>query len=368
MKKSWTRKKIMRVVIAPLFVVLAVAACVMGVLNLTILKPSNITTASATTSTNYVVTNSGVADLLGHEVSVTATTKKSAAASQTTTDEKKADKNTVCLAVGTDTDVDAWMKSQGVAYTAVSGLSSWTQLSTQSVAKTGAAAKDAVAMNESDLWRDIKCSESTATLRLDGVQAGEKVIVYSPSGVSSVRLQWVRQNLPNTSVPWFSAAAVLLVIAILAFTWLSGDDPFGSKRRQEARAAAAAAGSQEEGAGVPGVDAPYVPYQKKSTSGITHRTRKKGLFGKLFAGKKDNQSDTSADSQNPSVAAQSSQPIIVDPSSVNLVASTGAGANDTAWSWQLLIILLQQLHILHQWEKIHKQVCLAKSFWSILLV
>lgn len=341
MKNSWTRKKVMRVFIAPLCIALAVAACVMAVLNLTIFKPSKVSAATATTSSTYVVTNPGVANMVDDEVLITATIKETAAQrAKAVTGDENADKRTVCVAVGRSTDVDAWMKAQGVAYTVVSGLKSWSQLSTQTVAKSGQAAKDAVDMGESDLWSQVNCAERTATLRLTGAQGNQRVVMYSPSSISSIRLQWMRSTLPNTSAPWFSASAVLAVLAILSFTWLAGDDPFGSQRRKKAReeAAAAAAAAGQTGAaqeGVPGIDTPYVPYQKKSTSGITHRTRKQGVFGKLFESKKNQSTDQNRASSEPSVSAENEQtnkPIIVDPSSVNLVASTGAGANDTAWS------------------------------------
>lgn len=341
MKNSWTRKKVMRVFIAPLCIVLAVAACVMAVLNLTIFKPSKVSAATATTSSTYVVTNPGVANMVDDEVLITATIKETAAQrAKAVTGDENADKRTVCVAVGRSTDVDAWMKAQGVAYTVVSGLKSWSQLSTQAVAKSGQAAKDAVDMGESDLWSQVNCAERTATLRLTGAQGNQRVVMYSPSSISSIRLQWMRSTLPNTSAPWFSASAVLAVLAILSFTWLAGDDPFGSQRRKKAReeAAAAAAAAGQTGAaqeGVPGIDTPYVPYQKKSTSGITHRTRKQGVFGKLFESKKNQSTDQNRASSEPSVSAENEQtnkPIIVDPSSVNLVASTSAGANDTAWS------------------------------------
>ncbi|MDK7286292.1 hypothetical protein QP476_09550, partial [Bifidobacterium bifidum] len=90
------------------------------------------------------------------------------------------------------------------------------------VAKSGQAAKDAVDMGESDLWSQVNCAERTATLRLTGAQGNQRVVMYSPSSISSIRLQWMRSTLPNTSAPWFSASAVLAVLAILSFTWLAG--------------------------------------------------------------------------------------------------------------------------------------------------
>ncbi|OTA26569.1 hypothetical protein B9G54_04060 [Alloscardovia macacae] len=325
--KKWDRRRIMRWIVMPLAAVLAVAALVMGVLNLTILRPARVVSASAETSTNYVVLDAGVANLVSSEVSVTATIKESAEQrSQARSGDDNSAQRMMCVVAGSTTDVDAWMAAQAVAYTRVTGLRNWTSLSTQNVAKTGTAAKDQVQLSDSDLWALSNCAERTATLRITGAQPYEKIIAYSPSGVSSVRVNWNRTNMPNTAIPWFSWAAVFIVVAVLAMTWLSGEDPFGAqrrKRKREEQLAALEARGIDTGM-IPSLDEPYVPYQKKSKTGITHRTRTNGLFGGLF-GKKETTPEDSTQKDTP-------KPTVVDPSSVNLVASTGAGATDSAWS------------------------------------
>ena len=63
-----------------------------------------------------MVTNPGVANMVDDEVLITATIKETAAQrAKAVTGDENADKRTVCVAVGRSTDVDAWMKAQGVA-------------------------------------------------------------------------------------------------------------------------------------------------------------------------------------------------------------------------------------------------------------
>ncbi|WP_018143253.1 hypothetical protein [Alloscardovia criceti] len=327
---SWNRPKVMRLICGPLFAVLAIVALVLAILNLTIFKPAKIVTAQTSTDSTYVVTNAGVADLISNEVSVTATIKETAAERDAAVaGDENAEKRTVCVAVGSTTDVDAWMTAQAVAYTTIDGLSSWSELSTSSVAQSGTAAQDSVAMADSDLWQQSNCAERTVTLRLTSVQGNQKVIMYSPSGISSVRMNWTRSTLPNTALPWFILAAVAAVLSALSFTWLAGADPFGVQRRKAKREAERAALIEAHGeeALIPGIDTPYVPYQKKSTSGITHRTRKNGIFSRLFSVPATQEQDKAEEDTE-----KKNTPIVVDPSSVNMVASTGAGASDHAWS------------------------------------
>ena len=341
MKVSWSRAQIMRRIVMPIFAVLAVVAVIVGVLNLTLWRPNRVVTASTSTNSNYVVVNAGVANLVSSNVSATATIRETAAQRESATagDDNSA-KRMMCVVVGSTTDVNAWMRAQAVEYTEITGLSSWSQLSTSTVAKEGQAAKNRVELSESDLWQQSNCAERTATLRVTAAQPNQKIIIYSPSGVASVRLNWNRETIPNTGLPWFMWAIVFAVVAVLAFTWLSGDDPFGAKRRKAKREAQQAAIAARIAAGedtglIPGVDTPYVPYQKKSNSGITHRTSPNGVFAKLAKRfSRTNESDMQ-NSDNASQSADTSaknSPIVVDPSSVNLVASTGAGNSDSAWS------------------------------------
>ncbi|TCD54084.1 hypothetical protein EJ419_05355 [Alloscardovia theropitheci] len=330
MKKSWSRSKVMRVIVMPVFAVLTVVALVMAILNLTVLRPAQVVSASANTNSNYVVVDAGVANLVADNVAVTATIRETAAqrSAAVTGDENSANRM-MCVAVGSTTDVDAWMRGQAVEYTTIRGLSSWTGLATGTVERSGRAVRNAVDMSESDLWSQSNCAERTATLRVVGAQANQKIVIYSPSGVASVRMNWTRQNMPNTSLPWFAWMVVFAVMSALSFTWLAGEDPFGSKRRQAKREAlrASQAALRGDNEPIPGVDAPYVPYQKKSKSGITHRTRQGGFFSNLFGKNQEDRSGTANENEE-----EKSKPIVVDPSSVNLVASTGADTTDNAWS------------------------------------
>ncbi|MFD0705480.1 hypothetical protein ACFQY8_06970 [Alloscardovia venturai] len=328
-KRTWTRPRIMRGIVTPVLIVLAFMALVMAIVSMTVLKPSKIVSASAQTSAKYVVTDEGVANVVSSQMTFTAS--KASSSSQ----------GDVCVAVANSDDVDAWMAAQAVRYTAISGLSSWTQLSTKDVSQSGEATQS-VAFADSDLWQEIKCSgkkSQSATVSLSGITSQQRVIAYSKNGVSQVRIQWTRDESQRSGSggPWYVIMAALAVAALLSGTWLSSSDPFGVERRKQVRANQLAAKEAALAAGepiVPGVNAPYEPYKKKSRTGITHRTNTRpSLLSKLF-GKQDTNSSNGY-SKSSQTDAQTTE-TVVDPSSVNLVASTGAGAADTPWSPSLI--------------------------------
>lgn len=300
-KPAWGRRKVMRFFVAPIFAVLAVAALIAAILSLTVLKPSPYISAQADTSANYVVTSEGVANLISGNVEVSA----------------QAD-GEVCVAVANTTDAQAWLDAHDDTKAEVTGLESWTKLSVKkSTSKSNA--QESVDFKDSDLWQNIECADNSAKISLTGASASQRILVYSTSGVKSVQMKWLRPSGSeyDQATPWFAAMTVLAICALLSATWLASADPFGVQHRKLQKAAQEEARRQADGAEA-----------LTSTPNTRHRNAQSGLFSQFFNHQKSSAETGQSEAQP--------QPIVIDPSSVNLVGSTGAGAADTAWSPSLI--------------------------------
>ena len=137
--KPTRRAWIMRGVVTPIFGLLAVACIVFGVLNSTVWKPSrNITATAQAHSTQYVVIDPGVLDLVDTAVTVSADNGGTALSNgaesgtdasedsqnqQTSQDQQAQTEPQVCMAVGSAKDVSGWLA--GEPYVRVTGLSTW---------------------------------------------------------------------------------------------------------------------------------------------------------------------------------------------------------------------------------------------------
>ena len=243
-KRPTRHAMIMRGVVTPIFGLLAVAAIVLGVLNATMWKPSAEITASASvTGTQYIVTDAGVLNLLDQNTTLTA--------------ESKSSSNQVCVALGPAKDVTGWIGQD--SYQRVTGMSSWSELSVEragsgnsggsssdtgsgssssddssdssgtsgsaagstagSTAGTaaGSTAKDEVAFKDSEMWTSVKCGKGSATLNVTKATGATVAIVNLGDDASdaTVKLHWVRSQVPDFAMPFYLSGGLLAVIAVL---------------------------------------------------------------------------------------------------------------------------------------------------------
>lgn len=232
-KRPTRHAKIMRGVVTPIFGLLAVTAIVLGVMNATMWKPSAEITASASvTGTQYIVTDAGVLNLLDQNTTLTA--------------ESKSSSDQVCVALGPAKDVTGWIGQD--SYQRVTGMSSWSELSVEragsgnsggsssssddssdssgtsgsaagSTAGTaaGSTAKDEVAFKDSEMWTSIKCGKGSATLNITKATGATVAIVDlgDEASAATVKLHWVRSQVPDFAMPFYLSGGLLAVIAVL---------------------------------------------------------------------------------------------------------------------------------------------------------
>ncbi|OZG61596.1 hypothetical protein BMYO_0110 [Bifidobacterium myosotis] len=232
-KRPTRHAKIMRGVVTPIFGLLAVTAIVLGVMNATMWKPSAEITASASvTGTQYIVTDAGVLNLLDQNTTLTA--------------ESKSSSDQVCVALGPAKDVTGWIGQD--SYQRVTGMSSWSELSVEragsgnsggsssssddssdssgtsgsaagSTAGTaaGSTAKDEVAFKDSEMWTSVKCGKGSATLNVTKATGATVAIVDlgDEASAATVKLHWVRSQVPDFAMPFYLSGGLLAVIAVL---------------------------------------------------------------------------------------------------------------------------------------------------------
>lgn len=224
----------MRGVVTPIFGLLAVTAIVLGFLNATMWKPSAEITASASvTGTQYIVTDAGVLNLLDQNTTLTA--------------ESKSSSDQVCVALGPAKDVTGWIGQD--SYQRVTGMSSWSELSVERAGSgdsggsssssngssdssgtsgsnaagaaagtaAGSTATDEVAFKDSEMWTSVKCGKGSATLNVTKATGATVAIVDLGDDASdaTVKLHWVRSQVPDFAMPFYLSGGLLAVIAVL---------------------------------------------------------------------------------------------------------------------------------------------------------
>ncbi|WEV65593.1 hypothetical protein [Bifidobacterium sp. ESL0764] len=218
---------IMRGVVAPIFGLLAVLFIVLGTLNMTVWKPAREVSATTSVSgTRYVVTDSGMLNLLAKSVDVEVSTHGDRAKAASRSDKTKTAKSSArtCVALGNAKDAAGWLAGQ--QYVRVTGLDGWKALSTKTdtgsridTSKSG----DEVAFKDSDMWTSVKCGDSAIKLNLNDVRSDQVMVVdmgatpkksAKPSAI--ITMHWVRDQVPNHALPFFVAAGVCGVLTILS--------------------------------------------------------------------------------------------------------------------------------------------------------
>ena len=226
--------RIMRGVVTPILGLLAVACIGLGIMNATYWKPSSqIAASAAVKGTQYIVTDPGVLPLVDDQVTVSADAGSS--------------DGEVCLALGSNKDVIGWLARQ--PYVRVTGLNEWTTLATTKVSAQGAAADagdDAVAFKDSDMWTSVTCG--TGTVKAETKVASDSgtvaIIDLGKSSNATVRMNWVRQTLPDFAMPFYFAGRKLLALLAVLAASLFAMPPH--KRRKRVVSGSAAEKQAEE--------------------------------------------------------------------------------------------------------------------------
>lgn len=311
----------MRGIVTPIFGLLAVTCIVFGILNQTIWEPSRDVTAVAhMDGIQYAVIDPGVLDLVDKSVQVRVEAASVEPASGTTASSDDAhDANTTggatadtvkepatCIAIGSPKDASGWLA--GESYTRVTGLDSWSALSTTNEQARGNASTSdqQVAFADSDMWTSTSCGKTSASLRLPDAKATQVAIVDFGGKASdaTISMHWVRQSVPNFALPWYFAGGLCIILAVLSASVFAMDPatrrnrfakvvkPRKKKEQVEETTTIAAA--------VAGTFASMKP-----------RRRPKGADGKP-RGRHGRHAGTAAQETEP--------PQIIDPTSRNLVA------------------------------------------------
>ena len=293
--------KIMRGIVTPIFGLLAIACVVFGVLNSTVWKPDNeITAAAPVNGSEYVVTDPNVLQLVDSRVNISAKSRDK--------------KSNVCIAIGSARDVAGWIA--GSKYMRVSGLSDWTTLSTMKVSAQGTAdnSQNQVAFKDSDMWRTIKCNDGAVDMQVKGSNSNnaEDVVALIDFGNrkgDTVTLNWDRRNLPNFAMPLYLAGGLLAILAVLSASVFAMPPHKRRKRMVEGKASAVI---EEE--------APASIAVSGKPDGASRRNRRRHATHRR-SGRASSQSSQSEATETP---------VIIDPSSRNLVADQQTGAESGA--------------------------------------
>lgn len=292
---------IMRGVVAPILGLLAVATIILGVLNATIWRPDPHVDASASVNSSpYIVTDPGVLQLIDEHTRLTATTSGS---------------GQVCIALGSAKDVAGWIAGQ--PYTRITGLRSWTELSTRSMKAQGSAnAGDtgdaAVPIEQSDMWSNVACGSTSATINTDASHDSDVALidVGKDAGEASIAMHAVRQKMPDFAMPLYFVGGLLIVLTVLAASVFAMPS---HKRRKRHIASRPVEVNNDEVA----IAEAFTGSFRGLTSAVRIRP-KDGSRHKRHA--------TVSGERAAATGATASAPVVIDPSERNLVADV-QGAN-----------------------------------------
>lgn len=208
-RKNPRRATIMRGVVTPIFGLLAAALIFLGVLNATEWKPSAQIAATTATDTRYVVTDPGMLSLVDDQVTIDVTSESDAK---------------LCVVSGLSRDISGWIA--GHTYTRLTGLSSWTQISTEAAKASGdSQPQDGdVTLEQSDMWTGVVCgtgsvhierpAESNTTPLLFDTNADAASNV-TDGGKLNITLHWTRSTLPDYATPLYFIGGMCAVAAVL---------------------------------------------------------------------------------------------------------------------------------------------------------
>lgn len=294
---------VMRGVVAPIFGLLAIASIILGVLNATQWKPSSQITAQTTISGNqYVVTDPGVLSLVDNNVEITVAADGSSNAD-----------SQVCVALGTAKDIAGW--TAGHSYMRLTGLSDWSTLSKRQVKALGAdSSSDAdVAFSDSDLWSEVQCGTTRATLKTSSGNAHRDVIVDlgSNSGTATVSMHWIRQTVPDFAMPFYFVGGLCALLSILSASIFAM--PSHKRRHREVSSKPVEVGKE-------------IAISEAFTGSIHGLTSAVAIKPKQNRRRHASHRDGAVPASNDvAVAHEAGSPTIIDPSSHNMVGDLQSG-------------------------------------------
>lgn len=205
MQRTTMRAKIMRGIVTPLFVILAIISIALGVLNSTIWKPDSIINAyDHIIDKRYIITDPGVMNMVDNHVRIDVAVEGS--------------RKPVCIALALAKDANGWVSGYPVAR--ITGLKDWNRLSSVSQEAEGkkdpvlnkedsaenknslngssnsdgssnsgvnsdANSNQSVPFNKSDLWASSTCQLGLARLSVnlsDFVQTHPDAYMHTESG------------------------------------------------------------------------------------------------------------------------------------------------------------------------------------------
>ncbi len=275
-----SRTRVLRTVVSPILLVAALVCAVFAVLQMTVWRPSPMVEASTTVSTRYAVTDPGVLSLVDRSADASLSADRP-----------------VCLALATSQDASGWVS--GRRYTRVTGLSSWTALSSRTMTATSVTdAGGSVRFRDSDLWRTVSCGRSVS-LRTTASASSPLVLILdtNPSARASsnagrparLTLTWTRTHTTDAALPLWLCAALLALASLLCFFIFS----LSARRRRKAhgRQTAVPRGDHElrgeEGrSGLAGADAPrwaddHLRSRRRRESRHRHTGAHRGFFSSV---------------------------------------------------------------------------------------
>lgn len=323
--------RFMRGVVTPIFGLLAVAAIGLGIMNATYWKPSSQITAKASVKgAQYIVTDPGVLPLIDDAVKITVTAdSRSASSSSDSTADSSSDKSGadtadassdgICMALGTNKDVTGWLA--GTSYIRVTGMSDWSTLSWEKSAAQGtsSASDGDVAFKDSDMWSKTVCDPNKVTFdaKTSADSGTVAVIDLGKSSDATVSLHWTRHQLPDFAMPFYFAGGLMVVLAVLSATLFAM--PPHKRRKREVVGSAQTASQAEEVAisealagSLAGLKS-VVSFKPKSKR-RRHAAHRAGSQAAIESGAESGESGTDG------------QPVVIDPTSRNMVADQEAQA------------------------------------------
>ena len=251
-EETSTVRRLLLPALAALLALVGISAVAVGVAQRTVWLPDDAVTATATLSPEVplAVTAPGLMEMRPGPVTVTVTADAGDAP--------------VMLAMGRQQDVQAW--ADGAAHSVVTGLSSQTRLSVETVEGETEVPDPGTS---SDLWLSQETGIGGATFVYDPPPGAWTLIAATNGAVpgpTEMTFTWPREVATPWSVPLIVAGAVLVLAAgaLLAWRWYRGD--ITGRRGAETATPDGGLPTVTPAGGVPAADRPQTPPQDRPTS------------------------------------------------------------------------------------------------------
>lgn len=172
-------------------------------------------------------------------------------------------------------------------------------------------ADDAVSFKDSDMWTAVKCGTGSVSLKSKKTGASTVAIVDLGENVTNakVQLHWVRSEVPDFAMPFYLSGGLLAVLAVLCASVFAM--PPHKRRKRMVEGMASAVIEEEAPASIAVSGKPDGASRRNRRRHATHRR----------SGRASSQSSQSEATETP---------VIIDPSSRNLVADQQTGAESGA--------------------------------------